>query len=135
MRDHDYSDVDARQAAPLADGSLGQALALIDNDLSMFRELAMGLLRNSAGRADTQSRVQAASAAAHRPSKKERTREDVAIVLRLMASMLRDLEAINAGADRAVLANPLLTGDLEGAGARLLRRSRPRPRSAPSIAP
>ena len=30
-----------------------------------------------------------------------------------MASMLRDLEAINAGADRAVLANPLLTGDLE----------------------
>ena len=31
-----------------------------------------------------------------------------------MASMLRDLEAINAGADRAVLANPLLTGDLEG---------------------
>ena len=46
-------------------------------------------------------------------SKKERTREDVAIVLRLMASMLRDLEAINAGADRAVLANPLLTNDLE----------------------
>ena len=34
-------------------------------------------------------------------------------MLRLMASMLRDLEAINAGADRAVLANPLLTGDLE----------------------
>jgi hypothetical protein len=30
-----------------------------------------------------------------------------------MASMLRDLEAINAGADRAVLANPLLTTDLE----------------------
>ena len=46
-------------------------------------------------------------------SKKERSREDVALVLRLMASMLRDLEAINAGADRAVLANPLLTGDLE----------------------
>ena len=57
---------DAREAAPLADGSLGQALALIDNDLSMFRDLAMGLLRNTAGRADTQSRVQAASAAAHR---------------------------------------------------------------------
>jgi hypothetical protein len=37
----------------------------------------------------------------------------MAIVLRLMASMLRDLEAINAGADRAVLANQLLSGDLE----------------------
>jgi DNA polymerase III subunit delta' len=112
-RDHDYSDVDARGAAPLAGGSLGQALALIDNDLSMFRELAMGLLQHTAGRTDTQSRVQAASALHTGGSKKERTRGDVAIVLRLMASMLRDLEAINAGADRAVLANPLLAGDLE----------------------
>jgi DNA polymerase-3 subunit delta' len=113
IRDHDYSDADARGAAPLADGSLGQALALIDNDLSMFRELAIGLLRHTAGRTDTQSRVQAATALHTGGSKKERTREDVAIVLRLMASMLRDLEAINAGADRTVLANPLLTGDLE----------------------
>jgi DNA polymerase-3 subunit delta' len=111
-RDHQYSEVEARQAAPLADGSLGQALALIDNDLSMFRDLAMGLLRNSANRADAQSRVQAA--APLHTGKKERSREDVAIILRLMASMLRDLEAINAGADRAVLANPLLSGDLEG---------------------
>ena len=114
-RDHDYTDAEARQAAPLADGSLGQALALIDNDLSMFRELAIGLLQQSAGRSDSQSRVQAASAlhSGGGSAKKERSREDVALVLRLMASMLRDLEAINAGADRAVLANPLLMGDLE----------------------
>ncbi len=113
-RDHEYSDVEARQAAPLADGSLGQALALIDNDLSMFRELAIGLLQHSASRSDSQSRVQAASALHGGGSaKKERSREDVALVLRLMASMLRDLEAINAGADRSVLANPLLTSDLE----------------------
>jgi DNA polymerase-3 subunit delta' len=112
-RDHEYSEADARAAAPLADGSIGQALALIDSDLDIFRELAMGLLQQTAGRADTPSRVQAAAALHTGGSKKERTREDVAIVLRLMASMLRDLEAINAGADRAVLANPLLTGDLE----------------------
>jgi DNA polymerase-3 subunit delta' len=113
MRDHDHSEDEARAAAPLADGSIGQALALIDNDLTMFRDLAMGLLRSGAGRGDAQSRVQAASALHTGSSKKERTREDVAIVLRLMASMLRDLEAINAGADRSVLANPLLSGDLE----------------------
>jgi DNA polymerase-3 subunit delta' len=113
IRDHDYSDIDATQTAPIADGSIGQALALIDNDLSVFRALAIGLLQHSAARADTQSRVQAASALHTGGSKKERTREDLAIVLRLMASMLRDLEAINAGADRAVLANPLLTSDLE----------------------
>ena len=112
-RDHDYSDTEARAAAPLADGSLGQALALIDNDLSTFRELAFALLQHTASRADASSRVQAASALHTGGSKKERTREDVAIVLRLMASMLRDLEAINSGADRSVLANPVLIGDLE----------------------
>lgn len=112
-RDHGYDEAAARQTAAIADGSIGQALALIDNDLSMFRDLAMGLLRHAAGRSDTPSRVQAASALHTGGSKKERPREDVAIMLRLMASMLRDLEAINAGADRAVLANPLLTGDLE----------------------
>ena len=113
MRDHDHSESEARQAAPLADGSVGQALALGDNDLTMFRELAMNLLQHTAGRGDSQSRLQAASALHTGSAKKERTREDVAIVLRLMASMLRDLEAINAGADRAVLANQLQSGDLE----------------------
>jgi len=113
QRDHDYTGEEARNAAPLADGSVGQALALIDNDLSMFRELAIGMLQQAAGRSDAQSRVQAAGALHTGSSRKERTRESVAIVLRLMASMLRDLEAINAGADRSVLANPLLTRDLE----------------------
>ena len=115
MRDHDHSEHEARQAAPLADGSVGQALALVDNDLTMFRDLAMSLLQHTAGRSDTQSRLQAASAlhTGSGAAKKERTREDVAIVLRLMASMLRDLEAINSGADRAVLANQVLTGELE----------------------
>jgi hypothetical protein len=72
----------------------------------------MRLLQQAAGRVDTQTRVQAA-VALHSGGKKERTREDLAVVLRLMASMLRDLEAINAGADRAVLANPVIAGDLE----------------------
>lgn len=111
-RDHDHSEIEAREAAPLADGSIGQALALADNDLTSLRDAALLLLRHTAGRADTQSRVQAASAL-YSGGKKERSREDLAVVLRLMASMLRDLEAINAGADRSVLANPVLAGDLE----------------------
>ena len=69
-----------------------------------------------------QSRVQAA-AARRRLTKRNARASLAAIVLRLMASMLRDLEAINAGADRAVLANPVLTRDLSSAGARLRRRS------------
>jgi DNA polymerase-3 subunit delta' len=113
VRDHDRSEDEAREAAPLADGSIGQALALADNDLTALRDAAMRLLQQTAGRADTQTRLQAASALYAGSSKKERSREDLAVVLRLMASMLRDLEAINAGADRAVLANPVLAGDLE----------------------
>ena len=113
VRDHDRSDGEAREAAPLADGSIGQALALVDNDLTALRDLALGLLQQTSGRADAQTRVQAAAALHSVAPKKDRSRADVAVVLRLMASMLRDLEAINAGADRAVLANPVLAGDLE----------------------
>ncbi len=112
VRDHDRSEGDAREAAPLADGSIGQALALADNDLTALRDAAMRLLQQTAGRADTQTRLQAA-AALYSGGKKERSREDLAVVLRLTASMLRDLEAINAGADRAVLANPVLAADLD----------------------
>jgi DNA polymerase-3 subunit delta' len=104
-RDFDYSESEARGAAALADGSIGQALALADNDLSAFRALAVGMLATAARRSDTPSRLNAA-ATLHTSSKKERTRHDLAVVLRLMASMLRDLEAINAGADRSVIANP-----------------------------
>lgn len=113
VRDHDYAEAEARDAAPLADGSIGQALALADNDLTQLRDLAFRLLQQTAGRADAAARLGAASALHTGSSKKERTREDLAVVLRLMASMLRDVEAINAGADRAVLANPALAGDLE----------------------
>jgi DNA polymerase-3 subunit delta' len=112
VRDHDRSEDVAREAAPLADGSIGQALALADNDLTALRDAAMRLLQHTAGRADTQTRLQAA-AVLYSGGKKERSREDLAAVLRLAASMLRDVEAINAGADRAVLANPVLAGDLE----------------------
>ena len=112
-RSYDYADADARAAAVLADGSIGQALALVDNDLSSYRELAVGMLANAARRTDTQSRLSAAATLHTGTSKKERTRQDLAVVLRLMASMLRDLEAINSGADRSVLANPAVLDALE----------------------
>jgi DNA polymerase-3 subunit delta' len=112
-RDYDYPDSEARAAAALADGSVGQALALADNDLSAYRELAVGMLSSAARRSDTPSRLSAAATLHTSSSKKERTRQDLAVVLRLMASMLRDLEALNAGADRSVLANPAVIDVLE----------------------
>ncbi len=112
VRDHDMGATEARETAPLADGSIGQALALSDLDIGGLRDLAMQLLRHTSGRADTQARLQAAATLVGGPSKKERSREDLAAVLRLAASMLRDIEVINAGADQGVLANPLILDDL-----------------------
>ena len=111
VRDHGQSERDSSEAAPLADGSIGQALALTDLDIGGLRDLAMRLLQQTAGRADTQTRLQAATSVVAGLSKKEE-RADFAAVLRLAASMLRDIEALNSGADQRVLANPLLTGDL-----------------------
>lgn len=111
VRDHGQSESEARVAAPLADGSIGQALALSDTDLTALRDSALELLQQTSGRADTQARLQAATNLVGQKTK-ERDREELTVVLRLTASMLRDIEAINSGADQRVIANPQLTGDL-----------------------
>ena len=111
VRDHGQSEAEARDSAALADGSIGQALGLSDIDLTALRDLAVLLLQQTAGRADTQARLNVA-ATLWGPPKNERSRHDLAVVLRLASSMLRDIEAINAGADRRVIANPQLTTDL-----------------------
>lgn len=111
VRDHGQGEAEARDTAPRADGSLGQALALSDADLESLRALALLLLRQAAGREDPQPRLQAAVAVVGGLSKKQE-RADLAAVLRLAASMLRDIEAINAGADAGILANPQMAADL-----------------------
>jgi DNA polymerase-3 subunit delta' len=111
VRDFEQADGRARALAALADGSVGQALALESADVAVLRETALQLLRQAAGRGDAQGRLQAAATVVGAP-KKERAREDMAIVFRLTASMLRDLEAINSGVDQRLLANPVVADDL-----------------------
>jgi DNA polymerase-3 subunit delta' len=113
VRNHEFSEDDARALAALADGSVGQALDLSSTDVSVMRETALLLLQETADRADVPGRLQAAAAVVAGPSKKERSREDLAVILRLTASMLRDIEAINSGADPRVLANLVVADDLQ----------------------
>jgi len=113
VRDHDLGDAEARALAALADGSIGQALALATADVAELRELALLLLQQTAGRADAQGRLQVAAAVLGGPAKKERAREDLAMVFRLTASMLRDIEVLNSGAEPRLLANPIVAGDLQ----------------------
>jgi DNA polymerase-3 subunit delta' len=112
VRDHGYDDAEAQSLAALAEGSIGQALALGATDMSEWRETALLLLQQTAGRLDPHSRLQAAAVVAGGPSKKERAREDLAVILKLTASMLRDIEAINSGVAPGALVNPIVADDL-----------------------
>ena len=110
-RDHDFSPRDAQEVAALADGSVGQALALGTNDLAVSREIALALLQHTARGGALSSRIQAA-ATVSTAQKKDRSREEVSLILRLVASMLRDLELINAGGETTALANPVVADEL-----------------------
>lgn len=111
VRDFEQTEIQARALAALADGSIGQALALEAADVSALRETALLLLQESAGRSDAPGRLQLAATVVG-PPKKERAREDLALVFRLTASMLRDLEAINSGVETRLIANPVVADDL-----------------------
>jgi DNA polymerase-3 subunit delta' len=111
-RDHGCPPADAEDLATLSGGSLGDALALGSTDITMLRELALALIQRAARTADVRSRLEAAGTITVVKPKVDRSREEVAMILRMTASMLRDLEAINAGADDRVLANRVVAGDL-----------------------
>ena len=111
-RDHEFAPREARAAAALADGSVGQAKALGSTDLAVLREVAVQLLRHAAGTSAVASRLLSAATVVFVAPKKERTREDVGLILRMLASMLRDIELVNSGGDTRGLANPALADEL-----------------------
>lgn len=119
-RDHGRDAAQARAAAALADGSVGQALGLADADVVALRDAALRLLSDVAARNDAQARVQAGDAllVTAGGGKKERSRAELGVVLRCTAALLRDLEAINAGVDRHVLAHPSLEPTLAALASR-----------------
>lgn len=112
-RDHAMSAVDAHAVAALADGSVGIALALGSSDLRELREISLQLLQRAANGAAA-TRLQAATPLAAGSSRDDvRDRTEVAIGLRVMASMLRDIELLNADADSRLIANPGLADELQ----------------------
>jgi DNA polymerase-3 subunit delta' len=105
MRESGVSEADARVAAPLADGSAGAALALASADLAVLRELAFQLLRVAAQSSAITLRLQAATTLALVKPKVDRSRDELGLILRMAASMLRDIELLNVGGDATVVAN------------------------------
>jgi DNA polymerase-3 subunit delta' len=112
VRDFEQAEAQARALAALADGSIGHALALENADVSALRETALLLLQQAARRDDAQGRLEVAATIVG-PPKKERARDDLALVFRLTGATLRDIEAINSGVDPRLLANPIVADDLQ----------------------
>jgi DNA polymerase-3 subunit delta' len=123
MRDHKYSEGDARAVAAQADGSVGRALALRAAEYVGVRLSAVDLLKSVSGSADPRVRLDSVKAMTVKtPSSSIRVeragrsgsgagtgprtdREQVAVHLQVLASMLRDVSILATGADTRLMAN------------------------------
>jgi DNA polymerase III subunit delta' len=113
VRDHRYSDADARAAAADADGSVGRALAADSAGLTEARAEARRLLEQTAKTDDPARRLGVAKDLSGTKGTTASDREQMASCLRALASLLRDLGIVATKADRRTLANGDLESELE----------------------
>jgi DNA polymerase-3 subunit delta' len=113
VRDHGYTEPDARAVAADADGSLGRALEAEAGDAAAARTTAQQWLTQAARGGDLPARVQMAQAFFAKKNLPAVERARLASCLRAMASLLRDLGILSTRADARMLANADLQGALE----------------------
>lgn len=111
VRDHDILPAEARRLAGLADGSVGGALALASGDLSETRDAALRLL-SAASEREVAGRIAVAKGVVS-AKKQDLSRQEMAAVLHLASSLVRDLSVLHAGSDRRLLANGDLGDELD----------------------
>ena len=109
MRAHGYSEENARAAAAAADGSVGRALAEGSSESALARDAAARVLRDVSAPSDPRRRLDSAKALAARPGGKGSgpgaDRNALAMRLRALGSLLRDLEVLSTRANEGLLAN------------------------------
>ena len=114
-RDHEFAAADARAAADAADGSVGGALAAGSTDVVEARATAARLLGQVARGSDPSRRIDAAKMLTpSKPSPPGVEREQLAVCLRALSSLLRDLSILQLRIDTGELANADMAADLEG---------------------
>jgi DNA polymerase III subunit delta' len=117
VRDHGYTEDDARTMAALAGGSLGRALEAASSDLDEVRGAACRALRQVAGATDARGRLDSVrelvgGRAAGTTVASDR--EGLATRLTVLLSLFRDLAILSTRAHGDALANLDLTSELEG---------------------
>ena len=109
MRAHGYSEENARAAAAAADGSVGRALAEGSSESALARDAAARVLRAVSAPSDSRRRLDSAKELAARPGGKGSgpgaDRNALAMRLRALGSLLRDLEVLSTRANEGLLAN------------------------------
>jgi DNA polymerase III subunit delta' len=105
MRDHGYSESDARAAAVDADGSVGRALSAESADLVEARQAAQRILEQAARTTDPSRLVDGVKDLVGKKGSSASERDQLAACLRAAASLLRDLGLIASKADVSALAN------------------------------
>jgi DNA polymerase III subunit delta' len=105
---------EARLVAATADGSVGRALEARAGDLEEARDVAVRVLSQAASNKDPGRRIEGAKDLLAKPgSGGAADREHLAIELRAMASLIRDVELLSTSADSRALANPDLQPAIE----------------------
>ena len=112
-QDHGYSESDARAAAADADGSIGRALESQSDDLTEARDAAQRLLQETARTSDPTRRINLARDLTEGKGTPAEERNRLAVRLRSLGSLLRDVGIIASRADRGMLANADLEAQLE----------------------
>lgn len=108
------SDVEARTVAASAEGSIGRALDASAEDLLEARDVAVRVLMHAAASDDPRRRIESGKdLVATAGAGGAVDREQLSTHLRAMSSILRDVELLAAGGDRAALANADLAGPLD----------------------
>jgi DNA polymerase III subunit delta' len=113
VQDHGYSEQDAGIAAAESDGSIGRALESQSEDLTEARDAAKRILEETARNSDPGRRINLARALAEGKGSPAEERNRLAVRLRSLGSLLRDVGIIATRADRAMLANTDLEEPLE----------------------
>lgn len=113
VQEHGYSEHDARAAAAESDGSIGRALQAQSDDLTQARDAAQHLLEEAAGSSDPVRRINLARELTDAKGSPGEERNRLAVRLRSLGSLLRDLGIIATHADRGMLANTDLEKPLE----------------------
>jgi DNA polymerase-3 subunit delta' len=107
------TETEARAVAATADGSLRRALESIAGDLVQGREIAEQVLVRAASTDDPRRRLEGAKDLLTKTASSAGDREQLAVHLRSMGSLLRDAELVATRADAGALANPDLRQTLE----------------------